>query len=146
MERRLFPGAVVTLLALVGLFLRPPPAVALVYLVGLALAFDMSLGLSGYSYRVLYEHVPLYQGLRALARLGIFVVFFLAALAGYGYAALAASLPRAGRAGARARARPRDAARSIASGRWSSCRTRTPRRRYTNGSRGSRGASSPSCR
>jgi hypothetical protein len=98
MERRLFPGVVVTLLALVGLFLRPPSAVALVYLVGLALAFDMSLGLSGYSYRVLYDHVPLYQGLRALARLGIFVVFFLAALAAYGYTAIAASLPRAGRA------------------------------------------------
>ena len=96
-ERRLFPGAVVVLLALIGLFLRPPPPVALVYLVGLVLAFDMSLGLSGYSYRLLYEHVPLYQGLRALARLGIFVVFFLAALAAYGYAALAEQLPRAAR-------------------------------------------------
>ena len=66
---------------MVGLLLRPPPKVALVYLVGLVLAFDMSLGLSGHTYRFLYEHVPLYQGLRALARLGIFVVFFLAALA-----------------------------------------------------------------
>ena len=138
MERRLFPGVVVTLLALVGLFLRPPPAVALVYLVALALAFDMSLGLSGYTYRMLYEHVPLYQGLRALARLGIFVVFFLAALAAYGYAALAASLPRAGRAGL---ARSRSASRccsSIASGGSSSCRIPTPRRRYTNGSPTSR--------
>jgi hypothetical protein len=95
MERRLFPGVVVTLLALIGLLLRPPSRVALVYLAGLALAFEMSLGLSGYSYRVLYEHVPLYQGLRALARLGIFVVFFLAALAAYGYTAIAATLPRA---------------------------------------------------
>ena len=95
MERRLFPGAVVVLLALIGLLLQPPPRVALVYLVGLTLAFDMSLGLSGYSYRALYQHVPLYQGLRALARLGIFVVFFLAALAAYGYVALAERLPRA---------------------------------------------------
>ena len=93
-ERRLFPGAVVVVLALIGLFLRPPPRVALIYLVGLALAFDMSLGLSGYSYRALYQHVPLYQGLRALSRLGIFVVFFLAVLAAYGYVALAALLPR----------------------------------------------------
>ena len=44
-----------SLLALIGLFLRPPPRVALVYLVALALAFDMSLGLSGYSYRLLYR-------------------------------------------------------------------------------------------
>ncbi|MEO7273313.1 MAG: glycosyltransferase family 39 protein [Vicinamibacterales bacterium] len=93
-ERRLFPGAVVVLLALIGLLLRPPPRVALVYLVGLTVAFDMSLGLSGYSYRVLYQYVPLYQGLRALARLGIFVVFFLAPLAAFGYLALAARLPR----------------------------------------------------
>jgi hypothetical protein len=56
-------------------------------------AFDMSLGLSGHIYRLLYEHVPLYQGLRALARLGIFVVFFLAALAAYGYVALAELFP-----------------------------------------------------
>ena len=57
----------------------------------------MSLGLSGYIYRLLYEHVPLYQGLRALARLGIFVVFFLAVLAAYGYVALARARCRRGR-------------------------------------------------
>jgi len=96
-ERRLFPGATVVVLAVIGLFLRQPPRVALVYLVALALAVDMSLGLSGYSYRLLYQHVPLYQGLRALARLGIFVVFFLAVLAAYGYVAMAEWLPRAAR-------------------------------------------------
>jgi hypothetical protein len=93
LERRLFPGVLAVLLAIVGLLLRPPPKVALVYLVALVLAFDMSLGLSGHSYRLLYEHVPLYQGLRALARLGIFVVFFLAALAAYGYVAIAELMP-----------------------------------------------------
>jgi hypothetical protein len=92
-ERRLFPGGLVVILAIVGLLLRPPTKVALVYLVALVVAFDMSLGLSGHIYRLLYEHVPLYQGLRALARLGIFVVFFLAALAAYGYVALSALLP-----------------------------------------------------
>jgi hypothetical protein len=97
LERRLFPGALVVILAIVGLLLRPPPKVALVYLVALAVAFDMSLGLSGHIYRLLYERVPLYQGLRALARLGIFVVFFLAALAAYGYLALADLLPRRAR-------------------------------------------------
>jgi hypothetical protein len=94
MERRLFPGVTVVVLAILGLLLAAPSRVALVYVVALSLAFDMSLGLSGYSYRILYQHVPLYQGLRALARLGIFVVFFLAALAAYGYVALAAWLPR----------------------------------------------------
>ena len=93
LERRLFPGVLVVVLAIVGLLLRPPPKVALVYLVALALAFDMSLGLSGHTYRLLYEHVPVYQGLRALARLGIFVVFFLAALAAYGYVAIAEIMP-----------------------------------------------------
>ena len=93
LERRLFPGLTAVLLAMLGLLLRPPPKTALVYLVALVLAFDMSLGLSGHTYRVLYDHIPLYQGLRALARLGIFVVFFLAALAAYGYVALAEWLP-----------------------------------------------------
>lgn len=93
LERRLFPGVLVVILAMVGLLLRPPPKVALVYLVALVMSFDMSLGLSGHIYRLLYEHVPFYQGLRALARLGIFVVFFLAALAAYGYVALAELLP-----------------------------------------------------
>jgi hypothetical protein len=93
LERRLFPGGLVVILAIVGLLLRPPPKTALVYLVALVVAFDMSLGLSGHIYRLLYEHVPLYQGLRALARLGIFVVFFLTALAAYGYVAVAEMLP-----------------------------------------------------
>jgi hypothetical protein len=93
LERRLFPGILVVILAIVGLLLQPPPKVALVYLVAMVVAFDMSLGLSGHIYRLLYEHVPVYQGLRALARLGIFVVFFLAALAAYGYVAIAELLP-----------------------------------------------------
>jgi hypothetical protein len=94
LERRLFPGALAVLLAIVGLLFRPPVKVALVYLVLLALSFDMSLGLSGYSFRFLYEHVPLYHGLRALARFGVFVLFFLAALAAYGYTAITHGLSR----------------------------------------------------
>jgi hypothetical protein len=97
-ERRLFPGALAVLLAAVGLLLRPPPKVALVYLLACVLAFDMSLGLSGETYRYLYRYVPVYQGFRALARLGIFVVFFLAVLAAWGFMALAARLSMRGRA------------------------------------------------
>jgi hypothetical protein len=94
-ERRLFPGALALVLAVVGLLLKPPPRTALVYLMAGVLAFEMSLGFSGYSFRFLYDHVPMFQGLRAMARAGIFVAFFVAALAAFGYAAISASFPRA---------------------------------------------------
>jgi hypothetical protein len=90
-ERRLFPGTLVVLLAIVGLFSRPAnrAATTIAYLLAMVLAYEMSLGLSGYSYRFLLENVSVFQGFRAVARLGIFVVFFLAVLAAFGYRALA---------------------------------------------------------
>jgi hypothetical protein len=91
-ERRLFPGLLPLLLAVVGLLLRPPRTEAIAYLLALAAAFEMSLGFYGYSYPLLYRHLPVFDGLRAPARLGIFVVFFLAALAAYGHAAIERSL------------------------------------------------------
>jgi hypothetical protein len=97
LERRLFPGLTAILIAMIGLLLQPARRIALAYLMALVLAFEMSLGLSGYVYRFLYYYVPVYQGLRALARLGIFVAFFLAILAGYGYVAIARDLSRAWR-------------------------------------------------
>jgi hypothetical protein len=87
-ERRLFPGVLPPLLAVVGLLLYAPPKQALMYLVGLAMAFEMSFGLKGYTFSFLYDHVPAFDGLRAPARAGIFVVFFLGVLAAYGHAAL----------------------------------------------------------
>ncbi|MCA1560976.1 MAG: hypothetical protein LC804_12155 [Acidobacteria bacterium] len=90
-ERRLLPGVLAAILALIGLLLRPPVKVQIVYVIALVLAFEMSLGMYGYTYRFLYERAPPFQSLRAPARLGIFVVFFLAALAAYGYAALEAA-------------------------------------------------------
>jgi hypothetical protein len=92
-ERRLFPGIAAVLLAVVGLLLRAPSREAIVYLVALAAAFEMSLGAYGYSYPFLYRHVPVFDALRAPARLGIFVVFFLAVLAAWGHAAIEAALP-----------------------------------------------------
>jgi hypothetical protein len=92
MERRLFPGAVALLLGAVAVLLRRPSRVIIVYvLIGMA-AFEASLGLRGYSYPFLYEHFTPFRGLRAPARLGIFVVFALAVVAGYGYTFLAAAL------------------------------------------------------
>jgi len=93
-ERRLFPGLLAVLLALVGLLLRRPTREALVYLLLAVAAFEMSLGLRGYSFRFLYDYVPLFASLRAPARLGIFVVFCLAVLAAYGHAALELALAR----------------------------------------------------
>jgi len=97
-ERRLFPGAVAVALAIAGLFLRPPgqAPTAIAYLLGMVLAYEMSLGLSGYSFRFFVDRFELFQGFRAIARLGIFVVFFLAALAAWGYAAIASGrgMPR----------------------------------------------------
>jgi hypothetical protein len=93
-EGRLSPGLLVVLLALAGLLLQKPGHTAIVYLLLMALAFELSLGLGGYSYRFLYNHVPLFSGLRATARLGLFVLFFVGALGSFGIASLQAALPR----------------------------------------------------
>jgi len=87
-ERRLFPGVTAVLLACAGLLLRTPSRRQAVYLLLFAAAFEISLGFNGYSYPFLAGHLSPYRGLRALARLGIFVVLFLAVLAAYGYAAI----------------------------------------------------------
>lgn len=96
-ERRLFPGLLPAVLAIAGLLLVRPSKESLAYLAALVAAFEMSLGLHGYSYTFLYNHVPVFNGLRAPARLGVFVLFFLALLAAYGQAAIEQALPRAGR-------------------------------------------------
>ncbi len=92
MERRLFPGALPFLLAVVVLLVRRPSRVVIMYILLGVFAFEASLGLGGYSYSFLYQHLSPFRGLRAPARLGIFVVFALAVLAGFGYSALVAAL------------------------------------------------------
>jgi hypothetical protein len=99
MERRLFPGATPVLLAVVALLLRVPERRQLLYVLLLVCAFEMSLGFRGFSYGLLHDYVPVYRGLRAAARLGVFVLLFLAVLAGYGYRALAAGRSLMWRAG-----------------------------------------------
>ncbi|MEN3337137.1 MAG: hypothetical protein V7647_813 [Acidobacteriota bacterium] len=91
-ERRLFPGLLPVLLAVTGLLLRRPSREAIAYVAGLVAAFELSLGMYGFSYPPLYRHVPIFEGLRAPARLGVYVLFFLALLAAYGHAALEQSL------------------------------------------------------
>ncbi|HEX6464445.1 MAG TPA: hypothetical protein VFZ98_08335, partial [Vicinamibacterales bacterium] len=84
-ERRLFPGTLALVLAAFGLLLVPVSRRSMVYLLLLVLAFEMSLGFGGYSYSFLYRHVAVFRSLRALARLGTFVLMFVAVLAAYGY-------------------------------------------------------------
>ena len=88
-ERHLFPGLTPVVLALVALLTPPLGRRPIIYLLLLAAAFEMSLGPNGFSYPVLHGYVPLYRGLRAAARLGLFVLLFLSVLAAYGYRALA---------------------------------------------------------
>ncbi|MFL6278645.1 MAG: hypothetical protein ACJ731_00900 [Vicinamibacterales bacterium] len=96
-ERRLFPGVLPLLLAVVGLLLYRVSREAIMYLIALAIAFEISFGLKGYTFSVLYQHVPAFDGLRAPARAGIFVIFFLAVLAAYGQAALEKAFGRRAR-------------------------------------------------
>jgi hypothetical protein len=94
-ERRLFPGFVAVALACIALWPRKRPITTtqnhrvtrshiLSYTLGLLLAFDVSLGFNGVSYRMLYDYVVPFRGLRVPARMGIIVGFSLAVLAGYG--------------------------------------------------------------
>jgi hypothetical protein len=91
-ERRLFPGILPLLLALVGLLLVPPAIPAIAYLIGLVLAFELSLGAHGLLYPLLYEYVGVFRGLRAPARASAFCLLFLGVLAAHGTAALTASM------------------------------------------------------
>jgi len=59
------------------------------YALGLLLAFDVSLGFNGLTYSVLYDHFLPFRALRIPARMGLFVGFSLAVLAGYGIARIA---------------------------------------------------------
>jgi len=87
-ERRLFPGFLAIALAAVALWPRRRSRrwsiPVLAYAIGLLLAFDLSLGFNGISYRVLYDYVLPFRGLRIPARMGIITGFSLAVLAGFG--------------------------------------------------------------
>ena len=91
-ERRLSPGLLAPLLALVGLLLVAPRTVTIAYLIGGVLAFEISLGMYGIVYPLLFEHVGVFQALRAPARASIFTLFFLAVLAAHGCATVGSML------------------------------------------------------
>jgi len=93
-ERRLFTGFTALALTIVALW-PPLSAPRLAYALGLVMAFDLSLGFNGFSYRVLYEYFLPFRSLRIPARMGIIVGFSLAVLTGYGAARIADRLPSA---------------------------------------------------
>ncbi len=86
-ELRLFPGITVAALALFGFTSRPRRWVVSYGLVAL-LAFQLSLGVNGWGYGWLLDHVTPLRGLRAMARFGIITSAALALLAGLGAHAL----------------------------------------------------------
>jgi hypothetical protein len=90
-EARLFPGLLIVALAIVGLW-PPFSRVRIAYLIATVFAFDASLGFNGFVYRVLYEVVLPFRGLRVPARMGILVGLSLSVLAGYGVARLSDAL------------------------------------------------------
>lgn len=92
-ERRLFPGVIPVVLAVIGLLLPGRSRRAIGYLLLLVAAFETSLGFHGHIYPWLYDHVVPYRGLRAPARLGGFVLMFLAVLAAFGYRKLVERRP-----------------------------------------------------
>ncbi len=92
-ERRLFPGVIPPLLALIGLLLVRPRTTMVAYAIGGAAAFEFSLGMHGLVYPILYEHVGALQALRAPARASIYALFCLGVLAAHGYAAIKSTLP-----------------------------------------------------
>jgi hypothetical protein len=82
-ERFLFPGVLAAALAGLGLFSRRRRAIV-VWVVTLWIATELSLGLNGLIYPVLYEHVEVFHGLRVPARAGILLLLAIAALAALG--------------------------------------------------------------
>jgi hypothetical protein len=92
-ERKLFPGFLAIVLSVLGVSTigtRGTPGtrgtVIAAYLLGLLMAFDISLGFNGFTFPLLYEHTLPFRGLRIPARSGLVVGFALAVLAGFGAA------------------------------------------------------------
>ena len=86
-ERRLYPGVVGVVLALVALW--PPFSWARgAYLAGLLVSLELARGLNGWLYGALYDHVFAFRSMRVPARMTIVMGMGLAVLAGFGVARL----------------------------------------------------------
>lgn len=90
-EARLFPGLTPIVLAVLALLWGPKP-LRFIYLGGLLLALDFSLGANGLVYPWLLEPGSPFRGLRAPARFAILVNLALALLAAWGVTRLGSNL------------------------------------------------------
>jgi hypothetical protein len=84
-ERELYQGVVTPIIAIAALW-PPVSAVRIGYGVGLALAFELSLGTNGKLYPWMREHLLPFRGLRVPARMAIVVGLALAVLVGFAVA------------------------------------------------------------
>jgi hypothetical protein len=82
-ERQLFPGAAPVALGLIAL-IPPVPVPAAAAVVAGTLAADWSLGVNGFTYRLLYRWLPPYRSMRVPARFALFVDASLVLLSAYG--------------------------------------------------------------
>jgi hypothetical protein len=97
-ELSLYPGLVPMALGLVALVAMRPTRMTLAYAVGLALAFDFSLGINGLLYPHLQYHVGFFKGLRAPSRASILFLLCLGVLAARATTAILARVPDSKRA------------------------------------------------
>jgi hypothetical protein len=82
-ERALFPGMSPLVLSAVAL-VPPLGPVRLAYTAGLVAAFDLSRGMKGMLYRLLYDWIPPVRGMRAPARASVIVGISLVVLGAFG--------------------------------------------------------------
>jgi hypothetical protein len=88
-EKTLFPGLVIVALAVVGV-ISGRRKYAVLYGILCVVAFDLSLGVYGVTYRYLFDTVWLYRGLRVPGRMFVMVSAALSVLAAMGLSRVAA--------------------------------------------------------
>lgn len=96
-ERHLFPGLVTVGLLVVGLW-PPISRTVVLHLVGLIVALELTFGFNAHVYKLLYDWVLPFRGLRVPARAYVLVLLGVAVIAGVGFSRLIASLRRVTRA------------------------------------------------
>jgi hypothetical protein len=84
-EMNLFPGVAAIALGLVGVF-AARGRTRFAYLAGMAFAFDLSRGINGVWYPLLFQYLPPFRALRSPARIDLLVNLSLAILGAYGVA------------------------------------------------------------
>jgi hypothetical protein len=83
-EKRLFPGALALVLAVVGLF-SPRHRLKAAAILVVVVALELSLGVNGRLYPWMLERTTILQGLRAPARFAVFVLAGISLLAALGW-------------------------------------------------------------